>query len=83
MITKKTSQLANIKVDKKQHRQKILSVLKTKDNPLTAYGISRLSSLSYHQVNRRMKELRDSEQVKISGKIKDLDGAIRAAYVIV
>ena len=83
MITKETSQLANIKVDKKQHRQEILSVLNTKDTPLTSYGISRLCSLSYHQVNRRMKELRDGEQVEVVCKLVDKDGSTRGAYKLI
>lgn len=79
-LTKITSAIANEKVDKKKHHSIILNTLELCQYPLTAYGISKRCSLTYHQVNRRLKELRDSEQVEITGKLMDLDGSIRAGY---
>ena len=79
-ITKQTSAIAHEKVDKQTHYSIILKTLELCPYPLTAYGISKRCSLTYYQVDRRLKHLRDSEQVEITGKLRDIDGSIRAGY---
>lgn len=83
MITQETSAIAKLKVDKKVHHKIIVDTLNKVNHSISALGISQRCSLSYHAVNRRLKELRDLEKIKITGKIKDSDGATRAAYTIV
>ena len=82
-VTQQTSDIAKGKVDAKKHREIILKTLEQCEYPLTAYGISKRCALNYVAVNRRMKELRDNEQVTIVCKLLDLDGSVRAAYRLV
>lgn len=82
-----TSTLAREKFEidgkKSVHHNIILWTLELCDYPLTAWGMSKRCSLTYHQVDRRLKELRELRKIEIVSKKIDLDGAIRNAYKLV
>ena len=68
---------------KRLHHEIILKTLELCPYPLTAWGMSKRCSLSYHQVDRRLKELRELSMIRIVKRIQDLDGATRNAYKLV
>lgn len=81
-----TSQIAYEKINregiKNIHYTEILSTLKVYGD-LTSFGISRNSTLTYHQTARRMGELKEKNLIKEVCKFRDSDGSIRMKYRLV
>ncbi len=82
--TQKTSETARVKFmmkgNKEKHYKVILNSLKLCQYPLTGYGVSERSTLTYYQVMRRMKELELLNLIEQSGTKIDIDGAKRMSY---
>ena len=67
-----------------KHEAIILRTLEQCPYELTAFGISKRCELTYHQVDRRMKRLRDDLRlVEIRCRRRDVDGSVRNAYRLV
>lgn len=79
-LTRTTSAIAHLLIDKGGHKGIILKTLKSNKTPLSSYGISQLCELSYYQVEKRMSELERENLIEQVCIIKDVDGANRTSY---
>lgn len=63
-LSRTSSRMAHLKVDKPSHKEIILKTLKKMDNTLSSYGISKYCELSYYQIEKRMSELLREELIE-------------------